>query len=57
MLCAGCRGCVKAHRLALVTQRHLWHALLHDTIQFKELQRRFDIVTMAEQRAAQVYKK
>lgn len=52
-----CRGCVKAHRLALVAQRRMWHTLLHDTVPFDMLLKRFDMVTMAEQRAAQIYKR
>jgi hypothetical protein len=33
-----CRGCVKAHRLALLAQRQLWQSVLHDTVACKDLQ-------------------
>ncbi|GBF92718.1 hypothetical protein Rsub_05087, partial [Raphidocelis subcapitata] len=51
------RACVRAHKTALSAQRTFWAALLHDTIQFKSLQRSFSIMNTAEARATQVYRK
>ncbi|KIY92722.1 hypothetical protein MNEG_15241, partial [Monoraphidium neglectum] len=50
------RACVRAHKMALSAQRALWMALLHDTIHFKNLQRSFAAMNMAETRATQVYR-
>jgi len=51
------RACVRAHKVALAAQRSFWMALLHDSIQFKSLQRTFSVMNTAEMRAAVVYRK
>ena len=38
------RACVRAHKMALSAQRSFWMALLHDTIQFKSLQKTFIVM-------------
>jgi Tfp pilus assembly protein PilF len=48
---------VRAHKLALQSQRHFWHALLHDSVAFKDLQRSFALMDGAEKQATQVYRR
>ena len=50
-------ACVRAHKLALQSQRHFWHALLHDSVAFKDLQRSFSLMDAAEKQATQVYRR
>ncbi|KAI8474715.1 MAG: hypothetical protein J3K34DRAFT_518018 [Monoraphidium minutum] len=51
------RAVVRSHKMALSAQRSLWMVLLHDTIQFKSLQRSFAVMNQAEARATAVYRK
>ena len=48
---------MRAHKLALQSQRHFWHALLHDSVAFKDLQRAFASMDVAEKQATQVYRR
>lgn len=51
------RACIKAHKLALTSQRHFWHSLMHDNVAFKDLQRSFLYMDRAEKQATQVYRR
>lgn len=57
VLVVALRACVKAHRVALTAQRHVWHAMLRDNVAFKDLQRSFEAMEMAEKQATTVYRR
>eukprot|EP00775_Hariotina_reticulata_P007054 gene7054-7268_t len=51
------RSCVRAHKLALMAQRHFWNGLLRDSVAFEDMQRCVDRMESTEQRATSVYKR
>lgn len=52
-----CRACVRAHKLALQTQRGFWHCLLRDKVAFRDLQVCFENMEAAEKQATGVYRR
>ncbi|WIA20263.1 hypothetical protein OEZ85_006098 [Tetradesmus obliquus] len=50
-------ACVRAHKMALMSQRQFWASLLRDTIAFKDMQRSLQHMQSAEQRASAIYKR
>lgn len=52
-----CSACVRAHKMALMSQRQFWASLLLDTIAFKDMQRSLQHMQFAEQRASAIYKR
>ncbi len=54
---ASCRACVRAHKMALQSQRAVWHILLSDTVDFKQLQQSMAAMTAAENVASSIYRK
>lgn len=57
-LCAApCRACIKAHKMALMTQRAFWRSVMRDSIKLSDMLHAFKAMQQAEQTAIYVYKR
>jgi len=53
----GCRGCVKAHKAALMAQRAFWRSVLDDKLKLSTLLLQLGYLHKAEQKALTMYKR
>jgi hypothetical protein len=57
LLVAACRACIKAHKLALLSQRAFWRCVMRDSLSLADMLDALKAMQQAEQTATYVYKR